>query len=216
MPRQAQAPLPATSRPRIRLLRRHNPSVLILASGAMLSLLMLGAALAREGTRGAQARPARIAEPIFQATPLLVESVHNAARITPDSAAAAPPPQAPAWAVHPMIFNGRVLRPVRTIRMKVTAYCPCRLCCGSRAHGITASGMSVYTNGMDLVAADTHVLPFWSLVSIPGYAHGRAVPVLDRGSQVKGNHLDILMPTHAQAMAWGVHYLEVTVWTYAD
>src|SRR4051794_19478767 len=31
----------------------------------------------------------------------------------------------------------------RTIRMEVTAYCPCTKCCGENAEGITASGHTV-------------------------------------------------------------------------
>src|SRR5262245_58460848 len=35
----------------------------------------------------------------------------------------------------------------RTIRMEVTAYCPCTKCCGENAEGITASGHTVAYNG---------------------------------------------------------------------
>jgi 3D (Asp-Asp-Asp) domain-containing protein len=42
------------------------------------------------------------------------------------------------------------------------------------------------------------------------------VPVLDRGSAIKGNRLDLLMPTHQAAQAWGRRTLLVTVWRYAD
>jgi 3D (Asp-Asp-Asp) domain-containing protein len=113
-------------------------------------------------------------------------------------------------------FNGRPIRPVRTMTMIVTAYSPDERSCGKWADGITASGYSVWTNGMKLVAADTRILPFGSLLSIPGYDHENVVPVLDRGGAIKGKRLDVLYPTHERALRWGVQELEVTVWDYAD
>lgn len=113
-------------------------------------------------------------------------------------------------------FNGRPVRPARTLRMLVTAYSPDAQSCGEFADGITASGYSVRTNGMKLVAADTTRLPFGSMLSIPGYDDGYIVPVLDRGGAIKGNHLDVLFPTHDQALQWGVQHVDVTIWEYAD
>jgi len=113
-------------------------------------------------------------------------------------------------------FNGRPIRPVKTLTMVVTAYSPDERSCGKWADGITASGYSVWTNGMKLVAADTSILPFGSLVSIPGYDNENVVPVLDRGGAIKGMRLDVLYPTHERARRWGVQELEVTVWDYAD
>lgn len=113
-------------------------------------------------------------------------------------------------------FGHRTLRPVRTIRMVVTAYSPDARSCGKWADGITASGKSVWTNGMKLVAADTRLLPFGSIISVPGYNGGRPVPVLDRGGKIKGKRLDVLYPTHEIARRWGRQTLEVTVWEYAD
>ena len=113
-------------------------------------------------------------------------------------------------------FNGRPVRPVRTITMTVTAYSPDAQSCGEFADGITASGYSVKTNGMKLVAADTSLFPFGTKLSIPGYDDSHIVPVLDRGGAIKGNHLDALFPTHQEALEWGVQELEVTIWEYAD
>lgn len=115
-----------------------------------------------------------------------------------------------------VMFNGRPIRPARTITMKVTAYSPDARSCGDSADGITASGYSVWTNGGRMVAADTELLPLGSLVSIPGYDDGSVVPVLDRGGAIKGKRLDVLYATHEQARAWGVQDVQVTVWEYAD
>ncbi|MEM7625287.1 MAG: 3D domain-containing protein [Planctomycetota bacterium] len=113
-------------------------------------------------------------------------------------------------------FDGRPLRPVKTVRMLTTAYSPDEQSCGIWADGITASGYSVWTNGMKLVAADTKILPFGTIITVPGYNGGRPVPVLDRGGAIKGYRLDVLYPTHERALQWGAQRLDVTVWEYAD
>ncbi|MEY3025331.1 MAG: Cell wall-binding protein YocH precursor [Planctomycetota bacterium] len=113
-------------------------------------------------------------------------------------------------------YNGRPIRPVATMRMRVTAYSPDERSCGASADGITASGYSVFVNGGCLVAADPKVLPLGSLVSVPGYHGGAVVPVLDVGGAIKGERLDVLYPTHERAILWGVQDLVVTVWDYAD
>jgi 3D (Asp-Asp-Asp) domain-containing protein len=114
------------------------------------------------------------------------------------------------------LYNGRPVRAVATLRMRVTAYSPDWRSCGASADGITASGYSVLTNGGFMVAADPRVLPLGSLVSVPGYDGGAVVPVLDTGGAIKGNRLDVLYPTHEVAMCWGVQDVDVVVWEYAD
>jgi 3D (Asp-Asp-Asp) domain-containing protein len=114
-----------------------------------------------------------------------------------------------------MTYNGRPLRAVKTIMMTVTAYSPDEQSCGKWADGITASGYSVWTNAGKLVAADTRLLPFGSILTVPGYNGSRPVPVLDIGGKIKGKRLDVLYPTHAIATRWGVKQLPVTVWEYA-
>lgn len=114
------------------------------------------------------------------------------------------------------MYDGRPIRPAYKLRMLVTAYSPDERSCGASADGITASGMSVWTNGMKLVAADTRVLPMGTIITVPGYNNGKPVPVLDRGGKIKGKRLDVLYPTHEVARTWGKQWLEVVVWEYAD
>lgn len=114
------------------------------------------------------------------------------------------------------LYNGRPVRTVGILRMKVTAYSPDFRSCGASADGITASGYSVLTNGGCMVAADPAILPLGSLVSVPGYDGGAVVPVLDTGGAIKGHRLDVLYPTHELAMRWGVQEVDVQVWEYAD
>lgn len=97
-------------------------------------------------------------------------------------------------------------------RMLVTAYCPCEICCGRYADGITASGKPVTYNGGRFVAADRTLLDFHRRVAIPGYHGGQPVPVLDVGGKIKGDHLDAFFPTHAQARAWGARRLNVVIY----
>ena len=136
----------------------------------------------------------------------------SAGRVPPVQAE---PDQAQPTDTTPM-FNNRPIRRVRQMSMLTTAYSPDERSCGKWADGFTASGYSVWTNGMKLVAADTSILPFGTLVSIPGYNGGKPVPVLDRGGKIKGNRLDLLYPTHNIALKWGAQRLTVDVWEYAD
>jgi 3D (Asp-Asp-Asp) domain-containing protein len=95
--------------------------------------------------------------------------------------------------------------------MEVTAYCPCTKCCGPNAHGMTASGKDVSYNGGVFVAADTTQYAFGTKLSVPGYHEGQSVEVIDRGSAIKGDHLDVFFPTHEQAVQWGRQRLPVTI-----
>ncbi|MCA9310808.1 MAG: 3D domain-containing protein [Phycisphaerales bacterium] len=120
------------------------------------------------------------------------------------------------WGPEVRWFDGRPVRPARVVWMTVTAYSPDERSCGAWADGVTASGKTVHANAGDLVAADTRVLPFGSLLTVPGYADDTIVPVLDRGGAIKGMRLDVLYPTHRIARRWGVQRLPVTVWEYCD
>ncbi|MFO0833815.1 MAG: 3D domain-containing protein [Phycisphaerales bacterium] len=117
---------------------------------------------------------------------------------------------------HTRWFNGRPIKPARQMWMIVTGYSPDSRSCGESADGITATLHSVETNGFKLVAADPRVLPYGSMLTIPGYDSDLVVPVLDCGSAIKGNRLDLLFPTHEQARQWGKKKLLVTIWAYAD
>jgi 3D (Asp-Asp-Asp) domain-containing protein len=176
------------------------------------SLWLLGVHTGTDAGAGAAPLLAVDARQIDTRTPQTALSQATAGSYEARPVAAVPLP-APAG---PPMFNGRPIRPVKTLRMKVTAYSPDKRSCGRFADNTTASGYSVWTNGMRLVAADTRILKFGSLVSVPGYDGGRPAPVLDRGGKIKGRRLDVLYPTHEMARRWGVRTLEVTIWQYAD
>ena len=154
-----------------------------------------------------------LVEPVAVAVPEMIQEAPEDDPVAALEAAltqAAPVDTATRW------FNGRPVRPARTITMRVTAYSPDAASCYPYADGQTATLHGVNTNGGYLVAADTDMLPFGSMLSIEGYAEDSIVPVLDRGGAIKGNRLDVLFSTHEAALQWGVRDIDVVVWEYAD
>jgi len=97
----------------------------------------------------------------------------------------------------------------QTVRMRVTAYCPCQKCCGKYSDGVTACGHKI-CQGDSFVAADIRY-PFGTEMIIPGYKNGETVEVLDRGGVIRGDRLDVFFNYHHEALKWGVRYLDVKV-----
>ena len=90
-------------------------------------------------------------------------------------------------------------------QFKVTAYCPCKKCCG-KTDGITASGKPAKPN--HTIAADPKYA-FGTKIVLDGYG---TFYVEDRGGAIKGNHLDRFFKTHQEALNWGVKYCNGTVY----
>ena len=86
---------------------------------------------------------------------------------------------------------------------KITAYCPCAKCCG-KTNGITAMGTKA-TAGRTIAASSQYA--FGTKLNINGHTY----TVEDRGGAITGNKIDIFVNTHAEALAWGVRYLPVSV-----
>lgn len=99
--------------------------------------------------------------------------------------------------------------PVFVKTFRVTAYCPCNICCGNFADGFTANGHKIQP-GDKFVAAPKEY-PFGTKMSIPGYGVN-TVMVQDRGGSIKGNRLDVFFPTHQQALEWGVRTVKVAIY----
>jgi 3D (Asp-Asp-Asp) domain-containing protein len=111
-----------------------------------------------------------------------------------------------------------------------TAYCPCSICCGVRAAGLTADGTSVRRQPYG-VAADPTRLPYGSRVWIPpglGYLdrsrpddEGRQFTVDDTGGIIRRRtrrtgvlHLDLRFVHHESAVRFGV--VRGSVWIWRD
>jgi 3D (Asp-Asp-Asp) domain-containing protein len=97
----------------------------------------------------------------------------------------------------------------QTVRMRVTAYCACRTCCGKYSNGITANNHKVRWG--DTFVASDKMYRFGTEMRIPGYNQDRTVKVLDRGRVIKGYRLDVFFNSHKVAKKWGVKYLDVEV-----
>jgi len=104
------------------------------------------------------------------------------------------------------IHNPTVEFDVIVKKMRVSAYCPCRLCCGNYSDGVTSTGKSAYTKG---VAVDPTVIPYGTIINIPGYGE---VIADDCGGAIKGNRLDVRFTSHQAALNWGVKNLEVRIY----
>ena len=87
-------------------------------------------------------------------------------------------------------------------KYKITYYCACKQCCG-KTDGITASGIKAQ-EGIT-VAADTSI-PFGTRIYIKGIGWRT---VQDRGGNIKGNRLDIYIPSHNAPMPYNVQNLDV-------
>lgn len=107
----------------------------------------------------------------------------------------------------------------------VTGYCNCGKCCGWKRSWL-GFGKPVYNYGKmkgkpkrigitvtgtraqhGTIAADPKVYKFGTHLDVPGYGVGT---VEDIGGSIKGRHIDVWFPTHAEAKKWGVRRLKVT------
>lgn len=88
---------------------------------------------------------------------------------------------------------------------KLTAYCTCPKCCGEWADGFTYTG-TVATPGRT-VAVDPDVIPLGSVVYI------NDIPYIaeDIGGAIKGNRIDVLFPSHREALEFGVQHTNVSI-----
>ncbi len=91
--------------------------------------------------------------------------------------------------------------------LKVTGYCPCKICCGKWADGYTYTGAEA---GYGCVAIDPHarILKMGQAVYVEGYGYGVCN---DTGSAIKGWEADVCFDTHEEAVEWGVKLVKVYV-----
>lgn len=84
-----------------------------------------------------------------------------------------------------------------TIQVVATAYTPnCQGC-----SGVTSTGINVDNDEHErIIAVDPDVIPLGSQVYVPGYGVATAA---DTGKDIKGNRIDVLYKSKAQALQWG-------------
>ena len=97
----------------------------------------------------------------------------------------------------------------RTVRMRVTAYCPCEKCCGKHSDGQTACLHKICLGDTFVAAGEQY--SFGTEMLVPGYNDEQPVKVLDRGGAIRGNRIDVFFSSHEEALRWGVRYLDVKV-----
>lgn len=85
----------------------------------------------------------------------------------------------------------------------ITAYCPCKICCGIYAGGPTWSG--VMPTAGRTIAVDSTVIAMGSKVKIKGHIYTAE----DKGGHIKGKRIDIYFKTHQEALNWGRQNIEV-------
>lgn len=88
--------------------------------------------------------------------------------------------------------------------MRVSAYCPCEVCCGRWADGVTASGHKA-AEGIS-VAADPRLFEMGQCLWLRGV--GKRT-VQDTGSAIVGRRLDLYFDSHDRALEFGVQWLQV-------
>lgn len=93
----------------------------------------------------------------------------------------------------------------KTLSMRATAYTAyCEGC-----SGITANGTDIRSNpNLKVIAVDPRVIPLGTKVWVEGY--GEAIAA-DTGGAIKGNKIDVFIPSEGQARKWGVKQVTVKI-----
>ena len=91
--------------------------------------------------------------------------------------------------------------------LKVTGYCPCEICCGKWADGLTFTGDKA-GYGCVAIDPDAGILKMGQSVYIEGYGYGVCN---DIGGAIKGWEADACFDYHWQAVKWGVQLVKVYV-----
>jgi 3D (Asp-Asp-Asp) domain-containing protein len=112
------------------------------------------------------------------------------------------------------------------VEVTATAYCPCRVCCGARAAGLTADGSDVreWPYG---IAVDPRWLPYGTPIMVPhgqGYLDqqqpdARLFYADDTGGTIRRRtratghpHIDLRFRQHGNAARFGVKTITILVW----
>lgn len=89
--------------------------------------------------------------------------------------------------------------------VEATAYTP--HCAG--CSGVSAAGLNLRANpDMKVIAVDPRIIPLGTKVWVEGY--GNAVAG-DTGGAIKGNKIDVLVPTKSEAYSWGRKKVRIKV-----
>jgi len=116
------------------------------------------------------------------------------AKDAPKSTQAAPTPASAPAAAKPAAASGQSGREMTVSATAYTAYC-------AGCSGITRTGIDLRSNpNQKVIAVDPSVIPLGSKVWVEGY--GTAIAG-DTGGAIKGNKIDVFIPTQGEALKWG-------------
>lgn len=150
-----------------------------------------------------QEKPAEPAVAVPSPTPVKAAAAPPAPQPTPAPAkvAVAPKPVAKA----PQVSAPAVNTSTREITVKATAYTASCTGCS----GITATGINIKANlNAKVIAVDPNVIPLGSKVYVEGFGEATAA---DTGGAIKGNRIDVFIPSEQDAVNFGVKQLKVKI-----
>lgn len=102
-------------------------------------------------------------------------------------------------------------KPVSLGEFKLTAYCPCEICCGiwanNRPNGVVYGAIGEELKESYSIAVDPNVIPYRTEVII----NGNTYKAQDCGGTIKGNRIDVYFENHNDALEFGVKYAEIFV-----
>lgn len=105
----------------------------------------------------------------------------------------------------------QAVEPVNLGEFKLTAYCPCKICCGiwasSRPNGVVYGAIGEELKEGYSIAVDPNVIPYKTKVII----NDKIYEAQDCGGAIKGNRIDVYFESHDDALEFGVQYAEVFV-----
>lgn len=105
----------------------------------------------------------------------------------------------------------QAVEPVSLGEFKLTAYCPCEICCGiwanNRLNGIVYGAIGEELKEGYSIAVDPKVIPYRTEVVI----NGQTYKAQDCGGGIKGNEIDVYFEDHDRALDFGVQYAEVFI-----
>lgn len=105
----------------------------------------------------------------------------------------------------------QAIKPVSIGEFKLTAYCPCEICCGiwayNRPNRVVYGAIGEELKEGYSIAVDPDVIPYKTEVII----NGRTYKAQDCGGGIKGNEIDVYFEDHDEALDFGVQYTEVFV-----
>lgn len=105
-------------------------------------------------------------------------------------------------AIQPPSTNSESSNEIVVTATAYTAYC-------AGCSGTTAYGIDLRANpNQKVIAVDPRVIPLGTRVWVEGY--GEAIAG-DTGGAIKGNKIDVFIPTEDAAMAWGVKTVKLRV-----